>query len=105
MTAEQNLSLNYENLDFLNTEIEQKLIKHMHRFEEDLYYSAVNFEPHKLASYLEVLASLFHKFYTECRIIGSEKELAEARIALIIAVKTLLKNGLSILSIEAPEKM
>lgn len=105
MTAEQNLSLNYENLHLLKTEIEQKLIKHMHRFEEDLYYAAVNFEPHKLASYLEVLASLFHKFYTECRIIGSEKELAEARIALITAVKTLLKNGLSILSIEAPEKM
>jgi arginyl-tRNA synthetase len=105
MTAEQNLSYNFENLDLLNTEIEQKLIKHMHRFEEDLYYAAVNFEPHKLASYLEVLASLFHKFYTECRIIGSDKELAEARIALITAVKTLLKNGLSILSIEAPEKM
>lgn len=105
MTTEQKLNFSYDNLDLLNTEIEQKLIKHMHRFEEDLYYAAVNFEPHKLASYLEVLASLFHKFYTECRIIGSEKELAEARISLIMSVKNLLKNGLSILSIEAPEKM
>lgn len=105
MTEEQKLSCSFKNLYLLNTETEQKLVKHMHRFEEDLYYSAVNFEPHKLTSYLETLASLFHKFYTECRIIGSEKDLAEARMSLILAVKTILKNGLTILSIEAPEKM
>lgn len=105
MTEEQNLNCSYNNLDLLKTDTEQKLVKHMHRFEEDLYYSAVNFEPHKLTSYLETLASLFHKFYTECRIIGSEKDLAEARMSLILAVKTILKNGLTILSIEAPEKM
>jgi arginyl-tRNA synthetase len=105
MTQEQDLNPSYENLDLLNSEIEQKLIKHMHQYAEELYYSAVNFEPHKLANYLENLASLFHKFYTECRIIGSEKKLAEARIALIISVKIILRNGLKILSIEAPEKM
>jgi len=74
-------------------------------YEEELRISAIHFEPHKLANYLENLAALFHKFYTECRIIGSDKNLAEARIALIIAVKTVLKNGLTILSIEAPESM
>ena len=105
MTEEQSLNCSFDNLELLNTDTEQKLIKHMHRFKEDLYYSAVNFEPHKLTSYLEVLASLFHKFYTECRIIGSEKGLAEARMSLILAVKIILKNGLTILSIEAPEKM
>ena len=41
--------------------IEQKLIKMMHRYEEELYYSAINFEPHKLTTYLENLAALFHK--------------------------------------------
>ncbi len=105
LTEEQKLKLSYGNIDLLATEIEQKLIKHLHRFEEELYLAATNFEPHKLANYLETLASLFHKFYTECRIIGSEKDLAEARIALILAVKTVLKNGLSILSIDAPESM
>ncbi|MBK8945792.1 MAG: arginine--tRNA ligase [Ignavibacteriae bacterium] len=105
LTKEQNLNLSLENLDLLVEPIEQKLIKHLHRFEEELKLSAINFEPHKLANYLENLASLFHKFYTDCRIIGSEQKLAEARIALIIAVKTVLKNGLTILSIEAPESM
>ncbi len=105
LTEEQDLQLSHEHLDLLDADIEQKLIKHLHQYSEELYTSAVNFEPHKLANYLETLASLFHKFYTECRIIGSEKSLAEARIALILAVKTVLKNGLSILSLEAPERM
>lgn len=105
LTEEQDLSLSHEHLDLLNKAAEQRLIKHLHQYKEDLYTSAVNFEPHKFANYLETLASLFHKFYTECRIIGSEKKLAEARIALISAVKTVLKNGLYILSLEAPERM
>lgn len=105
LTKEQELNISCENFDLLVEPIEQKLIKHLHRFEEELKSSAINFEPHKLANYLENLAALFHRFYTECRIIGSEKNLAEARIALIIAVKTVLKNGLTILGIEAPESM
>lgn len=105
LTEEQDLRLSHEHLDLLDQAIEQQLIKHLHQYKEDLYTSAVNFEPHKLANYLETLASLFHKFYTECRIIGSEKNLAEARIALISAVKIVLKNGLSIFSLEAPERM
>lgn len=105
LTQDQELKLSLENLDLLVEPIEQKLIKHLHRFEEELKVAAINFEPHKLANYLENLAALFHKFYTDCRIIGSEKKLAEARIALIIAVKIVLKNGLTILGIEAPESM
>lgn len=105
LTTEQNLSSSHNNLELLTEEIEQRLVKHLHKYEEELYFSAINFEPHKLANYLETLAALFHKFYSECRIIGSEKNLAEARISLILAVKTVLRNGLTILSIEAPDKM
>ncbi len=105
LTTEQDLQISLEGLNLLTEEIEQKLIKHLHRYVEELRYAAVNFEPHKLATYLENLASLFHKFYTECRIIGSEKQLAEARIALITSVKIVLQNGLSILGLDAPESM
>lgn len=105
MTKDEGLNLSFDNLDLLSTDIEQKLIKMMHRYNDELTYSAENYEPHKLTSYLENLAALFHKFYTECRIIGSDKDVAEARIALILAVKTILNNGLSILKIEAPERM
>ena len=92
MTEEQSLSSSHNNLDLLDSEIEQKLVKMMHRYIDELTYAAENYEPHKLTTYLENLASLFHKFYTECRIIGSPKNIAEARIALILAVKTILKN-------------
>ncbi len=105
LTEEQDLKMSVENLGILTTAIEQKLVKHLHLYKEELRNAAVNFEPHKLANYLQELASLFHKFYTECRVIGSEKKLAEARIALIVAVKNVLKNCLSILSIDAPESM
>ncbi|PJA95738.1 MAG: arginine--tRNA ligase, partial [Ignavibacteriales bacterium CG_4_9_14_3_um_filter_34_10] len=62
-------------------------------------------EPHRVCNYLEELAGLFHKFYNDSRIIGSEKKLSEARIALILAVKIVLNNGLNLLKISAPERM
>jgi len=45
------------------------------------------------------------KFYTFRRILGSEKNLAQARLALAVATKIVIKNGLSILGVSSPEKM
>jgi len=105
MTDEQNLHSSVENLNLLNSKEELRLIKKLNRFEEEVLHSAEHFEPNRIASYLEELAAIFHKFYTECRIIGSEKNLAEARIALVIATRIVLKNGLSVLGLSAPDKM
>ena len=105
MTKEEGLSVSLENLSVLTTEEEQSLLKKLYEFPDEVLYSAENFETHKITTYLEELAALFHKFYTECRIIGSEKNLAEARIALCVAVQTVLRNGLNILGVGAPEKM
>jgi len=105
MTKDENLSASIENLELLNNSSELNLIKKLHQFPEEVRYSAEYFEPHRITNYLEELAALFHKFYTDCRIIGSEEKLAEARISLAVAVQIVLKNGLSILSVSAPEKM
>jgi arginyl-tRNA synthetase len=105
MTKEEGLNLSLNNLELLSTQEEQNLLKKLFEFPDEVLFCAENFEPHKICTYLEELAALFHKFYTVCRIIGSEQKLAEARIALIVAVKTVLKNGLSILGVSAPEKM
>jgi arginyl-tRNA synthetase len=105
MAEEQNLIPSLENLNLLITEEEQNLLKKLFEFPDEVLYCAENYEPHKIANYLEELAALFHKFYTVCRIIGSEKQLAEARMSLIVAVKTVIKNGLAILGVSAPEKM
>ncbi len=105
MTETQDLHSSTDNLHLLVKEEEVNLMKKLSQFEKEVLNSAVNFEPHKIATYLEELASFFHKFYTECRIIGTEKSLAEARISLATATKIVIKNGLSLLGIEAPERM
>ena len=105
MAEEQGLKGSNENLNLLEKKEEISLVKKLHQFEDELLYAAENCEPNKLANYLEELAAAFHKFYTECRIIGSEENLASARITLVKAVKTVLKNGLTIIGISAPEKM
>lgn len=105
MTKGESLSLNTEHLELLTTEEEQNLLKKLHLFQEEVLYDAENFETHGITAYLEELAALFHRFYTQCRIIGSEKNLAEARIALAVATQVVLRNGLTILGVSAPERM
>lgn len=105
MTKEEGLESSLENLNLLSTKEEQNLLKKLFEFSDVVLYSAENYETHRITIYLEELAALFHRFYTECRIIGSEKNLAQARIELCMAIQTVLRNGLSILGVSAPEKM
>jgi len=101
----ENLASSTEYLNLLQTDEEQKLIRKLHQFEEEILLASEYYEPNRIATYLEELAASFHKFYTFCRILGTEKNLAEARIALALATKTVLKNGLSVLGVSAPERM
>lgn len=75
MVQEQDLKCSIENLDLLVAPEEQNLLKKLRLFEDEMLYAAENYEPHRIANYLEELAALFHRFYTECRIIGTEKNL------------------------------
>lgn len=101
----ENIKPSMDNLNLLVEEEEQALLKKLHKFEEEVLYSAENCEPQRICTYLEELASAFHKFYTFRRILGSEKKIAEARLALAVAAKTIIKNGLTILRVSAPERM
>lgn len=105
MVNEQNLASSTDNLLLLNTEIELQLIKKLHQFSEEIVKAALQYEIHHICVYLEELASLFHKFYTFSRILGTEKNLAEARLALAGAVKIVIKNGLKVLGVNAPDAM
>lgn len=84
---------------------EINLIKEIVRFEEKIKYAGLNHEPQVLAEYLRELASAFHVFYHNCRIIGEENNLALARLKLADMTRKTIKNGLSILGISAPERM
>lgn len=105
MIEKENLKSSLSDLNLLTSAEEIQLLKKIHQFQDEVQLSAEYFEPHRISSYLEELAAAFHKFYTFCRILGTEKKLAEARISLAIASKIVIKNGLSILGVSAPERM
>ena len=82
---------------------ERALLRQLMYFPEIVLEVASSLHPHLLASYLIELSKLYNLFYQQCRIIGSEK--AEFRIKLSSEVGEVLKKGLYLLGIEAPEKM
>lgn len=102
---EEQLEVSIEHLDLLTQDDEQSLLKVLHYFKEEILNSAENLEPHKLCIYLYDLAGAYHRFNRSCRILGTEKNLAEARLALAYATMIVIKNGLSILGVSAPEQM
>lgn len=90
---------------YLKEEAEINLLKEFFKFEENIEDVALDFGVHKLTQYAIDLASAFHKFYSECKIIGEDKKLTGARLELCMATKIVLKNILDILGVSAPEKM
>jgi arginyl-tRNA synthetase len=74
-------------------------------FPDTIEACALNCEPHWLTTYLQDVATAFHKFYHEHRIVIPELDIAKARLALCLATKTVLANGCEILGISAPERM
>ena len=64
-----------------------------------------NLEPQTIANYLQHLAGMFHKYYSKERVVTEEAEKTSARLVLVQALQIVLSNGLSILGINAPEKM
>ncbi|MBC7074451.1 arginine--tRNA ligase, partial [Candidatus Parcubacteria bacterium] len=64
-----------------------------------------DYQIQRIPNYAENLASAFHSFYDECRILGEKKEIQKARIALVLATKIVLKKTLDLMGISAPKKM
>lgn len=92
-------------LTLLKEECELDLIKKMDVYHELIENAARERAPHRIARYVYDLAGLFHHFYRECRILGVEPELTQARLGLILAVQYVLVHGLTILGVSAPEHM
>lgn len=91
--------------ELLIHEAEQKLIKEILRFPEIVSAAASKFEPQLLAEYLREVSSAFHVFYHECRILNTENNIMNARMELAKMTKQVIKNGLKILGISAPDRM
>jgi arginyl-tRNA synthetase len=96
-------------LGMLTHQREGDLIRTIGDYPKVLTTAADLREPHRVARYLEELASAYHKFYDACRVLpqGDEEAtpLTTARLALCAAVRQLLANGLRLLGVDAPERM
>ncbi|OJG03570.1 Arginine--tRNA ligase [Pseudonocardia autotrophica] len=98
-----------EDYGLLSHTREGDLIRTLGEFGDVVRTAAELREPHRVARYLESLAGAYHKFYDSCRVLpqGDEEvsDLHRARLALCVAARTVLANGLALLGVDAPERM
>jgi len=84
---------------------EQAVLTTLARYPEALEQSAVNRAPHTLVHYLRELANALHTYYNAEQFIVSDPKLRNARLALVLGVQQVLRNGLTLLGVSAPESM
>ncbi|HHV78868.1 MAG TPA: arginine--tRNA ligase [Firmicutes bacterium] len=92
-------------LNLLSDESEVELAKKLVSFPEEIVNAGLAREPHRMTRYLIDTATLFHSFYTRCRILGEDPELTVARLYLSEATRVVLRNGLRLIGVSAPERM
>jgi arginyl-tRNA synthetase len=93
------------NLELLVEAHEQALLKNLSRYPEVVEAAALNEEPHQLTHYLRELANDFHTYYNAHQFLVEDARLRDARIKLILAARQVLRNGLNLLGVSAPESM
>lgn len=84
---------------------ELSLLKQLALYPEVVEASALAYEPHRIPAYLQNLAGELHSYYNKYRIIGADRPLSEARLALVSAIRVVLANALGLLGVTAPERM
>ncbi len=94
-----------EDLRSLNLDEERALIKQLAQYPEMIRGAAEALEPHRITFYLQALAGMLHSYYFKCRVVTEDRAQTHARLVLIAAVRIVLKNGLDLLGITAPERM
>lgn len=81
------------------------LLKILNSFKENVEKSAISLHPHVIFTYLMSLASAFHGYYNRHKVITADKHQSLARLSLVLAVKKVIRNGLALLGVSAPERM
>lgn len=98
-------SLDKAALSVLTAPEEQEMIKHLATLPNVINESAKAYDPAKVTKYVIDLATMYHKFYNNCRIMGENESVMQARLSLSLAVKQVIKNILDMLKITCPESM
>ncbi len=84
---------------------EISLIKQLLKFPEIIEDISKDYQVQKLPQYATDLATIFHKFYQDCKVLTEDEALQKARLDLVLATKNILKNTFDLMGISAPEKM
>ena len=92
-------------LSLLTTVCENEMINLISQYSTIVEDSALHFEPHNIAHYLQEVAGCFHRYYNSEQFLIENSSLRNARLCLIKAVQTVIKNALGLLGIQAPEEM
>lgn len=92
-------------LSVLTAPEEQEMIKHLATLPNVINEAAKAYDPAKVTKYVIDLATMYHKFYNNCRIMGEDESVMQARLSLSLAVKQVIKNILDMLKITCPESM
>ncbi len=97
--------INMTDLNPLNSNQEISLMQKLGEYPEVVKNAAIDLAPHTIANYLKELASNFHSFYNEHKILVEDQHTKMARLVLASATKQTISNGLYLLGVSAPEKM
>jgi arginyl-tRNA synthetase len=89
----------------LTSPYEEALLRRLADYETDVAAAAREFAPHQITSHLRELAAEFHSYYNAERFLVDDPALRRARLALVVATGQVLKNGLALLGISAPDQM
>ena len=103
--AEANSSLQNAELSPLASPYEEALLRRIADFPDELALAARDLAPHLMTFYLRELAAEFHSYYNAEQFLVDEPPLRQARLALVVAVGQVIRNGLGVLGVGAPEKM
>jgi arginyl-tRNA synthetase len=98
-------SLLLADVGLLDSEYEKALLQQMIDFPQVIENAAVELAPHLIAFYLKELAADFHSYYNASRFLVEDEAVKLARLALIAAAAQVIRNGLGLLGVSAPEKM
>jgi len=105
LAQERGIEFEAGDVSRLTTEPELSLIRKMLLLPEIIEMVAGTLEPHHLSYYAQDLATVFHGFYTQCRVVSDDKALSKARLKLVAAARLVLAKTLSLMGMAAPEKM
>lgn len=103
--AEKGVARAAGELALLKEPEEVALIKALLEFPELVTGAALAREPHRITTYLQELAGIFHAFYHQHRVVTDDSKISNARLDLCDATRTVIANGLQLLGVSSPEKM